>query len=83
MSTEGLTDFCIWGAFLALPDFLSPYVYPHCGRWPQLHHFVQIRGSAGVPGKFPIWVSDDLNPSHGYIDTLLSNYILLWQSSVE
>lgn len=71
------------GAFLTCPDFLPWSVYPCCRRWPQFLHFVQVGGSAGVPGKFPIQVSDDLNASHGYIDTLLSNYILLWQSSVE
>lgn len=83
MSAGSLISFLIWDAFLALPDPLPCSVYPYCRRCPQFLHFVQIRGSAGVPGNFPIQVSDDLNPSHGYIDILLSNCILLWQSSVE
>lgn len=68
---------------LTHPDFLPCSLYPCCRTWPRLLHFVQTGGSARVPGKFPMQVSDDLNASHGYIDTLLSNYILLWQSSVE
>lgn len=83
MMTESLTDFWIFGVFLALPDLLPSSVYLCCGRWLQFLHFMQIKFTAGVPGKLPIQVSDDLNPSHGYINTLLSNYILLWQSSVE
>lgn len=83
MTTESLTNFLILNAFFALPDFLACSVYLYCGKWPQFLHFVQIWCTAGDPGKVPIQVSDDLNPSHGYIDTLLSNYILLWQSSVK